>query len=108
MNENYEKIINRLYKISRSKRFGYVLESEFLSLDLEDPEGPLCKPVGTDEIGKCRCNICPLSEGVDSGCMRLIRPIQSALARKESTKAKVRMENLRLHLVEANEKITLL
>jgi hypothetical protein len=108
MNTNYDNLIESISRIARSRKTGSLLESDFLALHLEDPEGPLCRPAGKNEIGRSRCNICPLAENEEAGCMKYIAPIQSALAKKNANKVKVRLERLKLRLEEANAVLTVL
>ena len=104
----YLKLTDRVRDIARGYKTGSHLEAAVLALRLDDPTGPMCQPAGTDELGKCRCSICPMADGRPAGCMKYVEPIQSALAQRNSVRTKIKLELLAIRLEDTNAQATIL
>lgn len=85
-----------------------MLNASVIRLRLDDPEGPLCAIAGADETGKRRCNRCALSDDETAGCMKYITPVLTALAHRNSVRAKIKLEALAERLDQAHEEVSLL
>lgn len=80
-------------RISR-KATGKELFDFIQGLGLTDPEGDFCKCAGVNNIGRIKCEECPLSNRLNAGCMRFIQPaIDHALS------SRVRQSKLKLELL---------
>lgn len=73
---------------------GQELAQNIDGLGLTDPESGFCRVVGTDNLGRVKCEDCPLSNGDPAGCMNLIQKARNSALSKKVKRSKLYLEEL--------------
>lgn len=87
-----EKLAKDIRLLCSKSLTGQELAESIDGLGLTDPDRDLCEVAGADDLGRVRCELCPVSEGKPAGCMRLIGKARLDALRTNVRKAKLHLE----------------